>query len=69
MKEIQIENSIQCPYCHGYARRVRRRKIDRWISLIRPIARFECQNHLCHWVGNVYQNELANKKNGIKTVV
>ena len=62
MIEIQIENSIQCPYCSGYAKRIRRRKIDRWMSLIRPVVRFECQNNHCQWVGNIYQNRPANKK-------
>ena len=59
---MQIENSMQCPYCHGYARRIRRRRIDRLISLVKPVARFECQNHVCQWVGNIYQDELPNRR-------
>ena len=62
MIEIQIENSIQCPHCNGYAKRIRRGKIDRWMSLIRPVVRFKCQNNHCQRVGNIYQNRPANKK-------
>ncbi len=42
-----------CPDCGGYTFRVRRRYIDRLISLFKPVRRYQCQDYNCMWRGNI----------------
>lgn len=46
-----------CPQCASYARRIRRRFLDRMISLVIPVSRYKCQ--CCHWQGNVSKHHLT----------
>jgi len=44
-----------CPQCDGPVQRVRRRFIDRIVSLIRPVHRYRCsiKGWGCEWEGNL----------------
>jgi len=47
----------QCPRCHGSGWsanliRVKRRLIDRLVSLIWPLHRYRCRSMGCGWEGN-----------------
>jgi hypothetical protein len=49
-----VQSSVQnptCPRCGGAVERIRRRFIDRVLSLFRPVRRYRCENFLCHWEG------------------
>ena len=48
-----------CPRCGGRVIRIRRRPIDRLISLIRPVRRYQCEKPNCGWIGNVPRSALA----------
>lgn len=39
-----------CPLCGEVVARIRRRAIDRLVSLIRPVHRYRCR---CGWEGNL----------------
>ncbi|NJK63335.1 MAG: tetratricopeptide repeat protein [Synechococcaceae cyanobacterium SM2_3_1] len=41
----------QCIVCNQPLLRLRRRGIDRCLSLMIPVYRFRCQNQLCQWEG------------------
>ncbi len=47
------DTNNQCPRCSGYTVRIRRRSIDRLISLFMPVQRYQCQHYNCHWQGNI----------------
>ena len=40
-----------CPRCSERLVRIRRRPIDRMLSLVRPARRFRCYNAACQWEG------------------
>ncbi len=42
-----------CPQCGLPAARVRRRNIDRVLSLLKPVQRYECDAPDCGWAGNL----------------
>lgn len=42
-----------CPVCACALLREHRRTVDRWLSLIRPVRRYRCDNYDCQWVGNI----------------
>jgi hypothetical protein len=42
-----------CPRCNRTAVRIRRRFIDRVLSLIYPVHRFQCISMHCGWKGNL----------------
>lgn len=44
---------VHCPRCQAVAYRVRRRWIDRLISLFRPVRRYRCHEFRCDWEGNI----------------
>ena len=46
-----VEHS--CPQCSAALSRVHRRPIDRFFSHFNRLARYECDSHLCRWVGNI----------------
>lgn len=41
----------QCIVCNEPLLRLRRRQIDRCLSLVIPVYRFRCQNQFCQWEG------------------
>lgn len=49
---------VHCPRCQAVAYRVRRRWIDRLISLFRPVRRYRCQEFRCGWEGNIHVTDL-----------
>jgi hypothetical protein len=44
--------SNTCPLCKGPLIRVRRRFVDRLMSLVRPVSRYRCSIG-CDWEGNL----------------
>ena len=44
-----------CPRCNGPVYRVRRRFVDRLISLVVPVRRYHCHSMdpMCDWEGNL----------------
>ena len=42
-----------CPHCGGDLMRIRRRPVDRLLSVFVPVRRFRCVNFRCIWEGNV----------------
>ncbi len=42
-----------CPHCGKPLDRVRRRLIDRLVSLFAPVRRYRCRNFSCRWEGNL----------------
>ena len=46
--EAQI---VACPRCHERLLRVRRRPIDRIVSVFQTVHRFRCYNSTCQWEG------------------
>jgi predicted RNA-binding Zn-ribbon protein involved in translation (DUF1610 family) len=42
-----------CPECSEQVHRVRRRFIDRVISLFKPVQRYRCLSPSCGWEGNM----------------
>jgi len=43
----------ECPQCGAASYRVRRRPIDRVLSLLSPLERYRCTLIGCGWEGNV----------------
>ncbi|GIX28408.1 MAG: hypothetical protein KatS3mg123_2289 [Burkholderiales bacterium] len=41
----------KCPYCGGPLERIRRRPVDRLLSLLYPVRRYRCFNPACRWEG------------------
>jgi hypothetical protein len=50
---IMIASTDQCPRCAGYLLRIRRRRIDRLMSIFKPVQRYQCQHYSCRWKGNI----------------
>jgi hypothetical protein len=46
-------NKHPCPRCAGNLLRIRRRVIDRLLSLFVPMHRYECLHSFCLWKGNL----------------
>jgi hypothetical protein len=44
-----------CPRCGDVAHRIRRRLVDRLLSLFHPVYRFRCARPSCGWTGNLRQ--------------
>lgn len=53
-----------CPRCGGPVLRIRRRPIDRLLSLIRPVQRFQCIALECEWRGNLPRRPSLNVHDG-----
>jgi len=47
-----------CPRCNAPVDRVRRRVIDRLLSLFTPVQRYRCHAMDCDWEGNLPQKSL-----------
>ncbi len=41
----------QCPRCGGDLHRIHRRRLDRVLDLLVPVARYRCKNSECRWSG------------------
>ena len=48
-----------CPHCNGAVDRVRRRFIDRLISLVLPRYRYRCCSIVCDWEGSLPKKRLS----------
>src|SRR5947208_1554149 len=49
-----------CPECHSSLNRIRRRFVDRLVSLFYPVHRYHCRSFVCNWEGNLrYTAELG----------
>jgi len=46
-------STLRCPRCNGELIRVRRRLIDKLLSIVIPVRRFRCVDAGCIWEGNV----------------
>ena len=44
---------LVCPHCGYDLLRVRRRLLDRLLSLFAPTHRYRCRNHECQWEGTI----------------
>lgn len=44
---------LMCPRCGGPVERVRRRPIDRVLSMVRRLRRYRCRNVECRWEGTL----------------
>ena len=51
--DAPIASEHLCPRCAGNLIRIRRRVIDRLLSLFVPVRRYECPNSFCGWKGNL----------------
>lgn len=47
------EPTAKCPVCGGALKRIRRRPVDRLVSLFRPVMRYRCTAPRCDWMGNL----------------
>jgi hypothetical protein len=47
----KTEQEFHCPRCQGALVRIRRRPIDRFVSLILPRRRYRCMAIGCGWEG------------------
>jgi len=53
-------SSPVCPECHSSLDRIRRRFVDRLLSLVYPVHRYHCRSFVCNWEGNLrYTPELG----------
>jgi hypothetical protein len=44
---------VMCPKCGRHALRIRRRPLDRVVSVFGTVWRFRCSDPACDWAGNV----------------
>jgi hypothetical protein len=49
----KTEQGRHCPRCRGALIRIRRRPIDRFVSLVLPRRRYRCVAIGCGWEGNL----------------
>jgi hypothetical protein len=49
-------HAVHCPQCDSRTYRISRRFIDRVISVILPVRRYQCEEHGCRWQGNLPLN-------------
>jgi len=49
---IKLSSPV-CPECHSSVNRVRRRFVDRLVSLFYPVHRYRCRSFVCSWEGNL----------------
>lgn len=57
-----------CPMCNGGVERVRRRRVDRLVSLFTPVRRYRCRRKGwgCEWEGNVRRLHPVDQENDQK---
>jgi hypothetical protein len=56
-------DGMKCPRCNGSICRIRRRFVDRFVSLFTPVRRYQCSNY-CGWESNLRQRRVAPHGNG-----
>jgi hypothetical protein len=49
----KAEQGLRCPRCEGALIRIRRRPIDRFVSLVLPRRRYRCLAIGCGWEGTL----------------
>lgn len=49
----KAEEGLRCPRCSGGIVRVRRRTLDRLVSVVSPRQRFRCAGFGCGWEGTL----------------
>lgn len=47
-----------CPRCGSDVFRVPRRPVDRLLSIVRPVQRYQCSALECEWCGNLPRKSL-----------
>jgi hypothetical protein len=47
---------VRCPHCCGRAHRIKRRPVDRVLSLFASVRRYWC--YACHWQGNLRDEDV-----------
>ena len=55
-----------CPRCAGNLIRIRRRTIDRLLSVVMPVHRYECPHYCCGWKGNIRVRSGAAEKLSVR---
>ena len=53
MSYAGVDNHLVCPRCGGQLRRIPRRVIDRLVSIVIPLHRYECVALGCYWQGSL----------------
>jgi hypothetical protein len=53
MARTSHESQRSCPCCGGPLTRIARRPADRFLSLFRPVNRYQCIVLECGWQGNL----------------
>ena len=51
--DAPIASEHFCPRCAGNLIRIRRRVVDRQLSIFVSVRRYECPNSFCVWKGNL----------------
>ena len=51
--DVKEQAEFKCPRCDGDLIRIRRRLVDRMVSLFTPVRRFRCVSLGCTWEGNL----------------
>jgi hypothetical protein len=51
-------SGLRCPRCNGPIWRIKRRLVDRIVSLLTPVRRYHCSNY-CGWEGNLRDVRVA----------
>ena len=54
MKHTDNTEEPNCPHCGHPLRRIRRRLVDRLLSVAYPVRRYQCQRVRCGWEGNLH---------------
>jgi len=54
---MSSSHARECPLCGGPALRTRRRFVDRLISVVIPVHRYQCRTVSCGWRGNLRVSE------------
>jgi transposase-like protein len=52
----------QCPRCKSPTYRIRRKRMDRFISNFIPVQRYKCESFKCNWSGIVRQPRLSESR-------
>ena len=54
-----------CPACSGTLLQIARLPLDRFASLLVPVARYRCREHGCRWEGTLRaENSVASRDTG-----
>ena len=53
MGDVRSTGQPACPRCGGPLERIRRRWVDRLLSLLIPVRRYHCYSMGCNWTGRL----------------